>query len=155
MGPVCEAGARYLIARTGEKGPRTYRVGRVRRVSMLPGAFDHPEGFELAPYRRDASARCQAESTSDVMALRVSDQGLDRIDELLGPYDYAPASAERDPTGWTHVSVPTESVSDGTAKALRFGALAEVPPRRMSAAPSSGCRPRPSPGTGPRRLRRA
>ncbi|MCX5202678.1 transcriptional regulator [Streptomyces sp. NBC_00237] len=127
LGMVCKAGAWYLVARPDDGGsPRTYRVGRIRRVMTLPGPFDWPEGFDLAAFWKDATARYEADLMRDAMTLRLSPAGCERLAELLGTTIVDATLPTHDPQGWTHVTIPTESTDDAVTKALQLGPDAEV-----------------------------
>lgn len=126
LGLVCKAGAWYLVALPGGGGsPRTYRVGRIHRVSALPGTFDRPQDFDLADYWKTSSSRYAAELIRGTMTVRLSPHGLERLRDRPGPHPLRTVQ-ESDAQGWTRVTLPIEAVEEAVVTVLRFGPGAEV-----------------------------
>ncbi|WP_433479465.1 helix-turn-helix transcriptional regulator [Spirillospora sp. CA-142024] len=133
LGVVLKAGTWYLIARpTGHDTPhppRTYRISRVLSLTVRPGRFDRPEGFDLAAYWAAYAERFEADSYREHATVRLSPDGLTRSQILLPPV-MARAALEGattpGPDGWTHHTLPIESVRHAHVEFLKLGADVEV-----------------------------
>jgi predicted DNA-binding transcriptional regulator YafY len=116
------------------KAPRTYRVSRILTLKPLPQRFERPPGFDLAAYWDAYATRFEADSYRDHATVRLSPAGLERAPILLPPvmaravHDNA---GPPDPTGWTPVTLPVESLRHAHVEFLKLGADVEVlaPPR--------------------------
>ncbi|MBO2460856.1 helix-turn-helix transcriptional regulator [Actinomadura violacea] len=146
IGVVLKAGTWYLIAHHPDPGapaetapapdaaPRTYRVSKILTLQPLPQRFERPPGFDLAAYWDAYAARFEADSYRDQATVRLSPAGLERAPILLPPvmaralHDNAEPP---DPTGWTPVTLPVESLRHAHVEFLKLGADVEVlaPPR--------------------------
>ncbi|HEY0436858.1 MAG TPA: WYL domain-containing protein, partial [Phenylobacterium sp.] len=100
--------------------------------------FERPDEFDLAAYwtawARDFETRLhRGEAT-----LRISPAGLKRLCAVSPEVDLAGRVSETvDADGWTHVTLPMESLDHAAGEILKLGAEAEVldPPdlrQRMS-----------------------
>ncbi|KAB2372339.1 helix-turn-helix transcriptional regulator [Actinomadura montaniterrae] len=155
IGVVLKAGTWYLIARAHhphpgapqddpppdtppahDRAPRTYRVSKILTLEPLPHRFDRPPGFDLAAYWDAYAARFEADSYRDQATVRLSPDGLRRAPILLPPvmaravHDNA---GPPDPTGWTTLTLPVESLRHAHVEFLKLGADVEViapPPLR-------------------------
>ncbi|MWA05718.1 WYL domain-containing protein [Actinomadura sp. LD22] len=156
IGVVLKAGTWYLIARphhprtppdgtpaepagtapADDRAPRTYRVSRILTLHPLPHHFDRPPDFDLAAYWDAYATRFEADSYRDHATVRLSPHGLQRAAVLLPPvmaravHDNA---GPPDPTGWTPVTLPVESLRHAHVEFLKLGADVEVlapPPLR-------------------------
>jgi predicted DNA-binding transcriptional regulator YafY len=151
IGVVLKAGTWYLIARPhpgapqddpppdtpqAPAAPRTYRVSKILTLQPLPHRFDRPPGFDLAAYWDAYAARFEADSYRDQATVRLSPDGLLRAPILLPPvmaravHDNA---GPPDPTGWTTLTLPVESLRHAHVEFLKLGADVEVlapPPLR-------------------------
>jgi predicted DNA-binding transcriptional regulator YafY len=116
--------------------PRTYRVSKILTLQPLPERFERPPGFDLAAYWDAYATRFQADSYPDRATVRLSPDGLQRAAVLLPPvmaravHDNA---GPPDPTGWTPVTLPVESLRHAHVEFLKLGADVEVldpPPLR-------------------------
>lgn len=127
LGLVCKAGSWYLVARPHDGGEhRTYRVGRIQRITLAPGSFDWPEDFDLAAYWAQATARYQTDLRQNDMTLRISPQGCERLTDLMGPGFPVRVVSPPDAHGWVQITIPTESLDDAVERVLQIGAAAEV-----------------------------
>ncbi|GLW08126.1 transcriptional regulator [Microtetraspora sp. NBRC 13810] len=126
-GVVLKAGRWYLVARRAE-GFRTYRVSRIRELEPLEETFDRAEGFDLTGYWRAYLDDFDTRRHRDRAVLRLSPGGLRRLPDLAEPAVARAAreTAERDPDGWTRVTVPVESPEQAVRDLLRLGPDAEV-----------------------------
>ncbi|MER6816410.1 WYL domain-containing protein [Spirillospora sp. NPDC000708] len=159
IGVVLKAGTWYLIARIHHPDaqptdteqpdaqptdtapahaapPRTYRVSKILTLQPLPQRFERPPGFDLAAYWDAYAARFEADSYRDQATVRLNPNGLQRAALLMPPvmaravHDNA---GPPDPTGWTTVTLPVESLRHAHVEFLKLGADIEVldpPPLR-------------------------
>jgi predicted DNA-binding transcriptional regulator YafY len=130
LGLVLKAGTWYLVAsvRDDSRGPRTYRVSRVRAAAVLDETFDRPDGFDLethwAEYQRDYEQRI----FNATATIRLSPDGR----SLLFLIGTAAARAGReamgppDGDGWARTTVPIESVRHAHHALMQLGADVEV-----------------------------
>lgn len=130
LGLVLKPGVWYLVATVAGdvRGPRTYRLSRMRAVTVLPQTFDRPAGFVLqqhwADYQRDYEQRLFRATAT----IRVSADGR-RLLFLIGSTAARAAHAamgEPGPAGWAVTTVPIESVHHATHALLQLGADVEV-----------------------------
>jgi predicted DNA-binding transcriptional regulator YafY len=128
LGLVLKGGTWYLVARS--KGDvRTYRVSRVRRVSLRDELFERPDDFDLAAHWASAAAGFEAVRNRVEVEARVTPFALGRIGEVLEPGSARAAleSAEGpDVEGWTTVRFMVEHVDYAHDMLLRLGAGIEV-----------------------------
>jgi predicted DNA-binding transcriptional regulator YafY len=130
LGLVLKAGTWYLLASVpdDERGPRTYRVSRVRAAAVLDDTFERPDGFDLearwTDYQRDYEQRI----FHGTATIRLSADGR----SLLFLIGTAAARAGRaamqppDADGWTRTTVPIESVRHAHHALMQLGADVEV-----------------------------
>ncbi|MGI5330857.1 helix-turn-helix transcriptional regulator [Actinomadura nitritigenes] len=153
IGVVLKAGTWYLIARAhhpdtpqpgtppadtapADTAPRTYRVSKILTLQPLPQRFERPPGFDLAAYWDAYATRFEADSYRDQATVRLSPDGLQRAALLLPPVMARAAhdnAGPPDPTGWTTVTLPVESLRHAHVEFLKLGADVEVldpPPLR-------------------------
>jgi predicted DNA-binding transcriptional regulator YafY len=130
LGLVLKAGTWYLVASVpaGARGPRTYRVSRVRAAAVLDEFFERPRGFNLEAhwtgYQRDYERRI----FGDTATIRLSEAGrqlLFLIGAAAARAGYA-AMSEPDADGWATTTIPTESVKHAHRALLQLGADVEV-----------------------------
>ena len=130
LGPVLKAGTWYLVAsvREDSRGPRTYRVSRVRAAVVLDEQFERPAGFDLethwAAYQRDYAQRIFKDSAT----IRLSADGralLFLIGTVAARAGHA-AMQTPDADGWARTTVPIESVRHAQHALMQLGAHVEV-----------------------------
>lgn len=128
LGVVCKAGVWYLAADGGGK-VRTYRVGRIVELEILPEVFDRPADFDLVEFWRDWVKHYEHGVYQADMVVRLSPAGYDRV-----PFAWmavaaraAVASAEEpDADGWRRAVVPIESIRHAMHEVLKLGKEVEV-----------------------------
>jgi predicted DNA-binding transcriptional regulator YafY len=86
----------YLVGQR-DAGLRTYRVDRVRAVTMLDETFERPEGFDLAAHWQASSANYVRTLGSYVMRLRLRGDAIQRADWV---YVRSRTLSEPDADGW-------------------------------------------------------
>lgn len=86
----------YLVGRR-ESGMRTYRVDRIRAVTMMEESFERPPGFDLAAHWRASSADYVRTFGSYVIRLRLRGDAIQRADWV---YVRSRDLSEPDADGW-------------------------------------------------------
>jgi predicted DNA-binding transcriptional regulator YafY len=128
LGLVIKAGHWYLIARSQE-AIRTYRVVRILAVETLAEGFVRPAGFDLAAFWTDWAQHFEAGMYRDEAVVRLSPEGLRRIEYLL-PVAMARAAHDTagppDDDGWVRSTIPIESIRHGHSDLLKLGSDIEV-----------------------------
>jgi predicted DNA-binding transcriptional regulator YafY len=130
LGLVLKAGTWYLVASVpdDDRGPRTYRVSRVRAAAVLDQGFERPEGFNLeqhwAQYQRDYEQRVFRATAT----IRLSAAGRSLLFLIGTPAARAGHAAMEPPDehGWTRTVVPIESVRHAQHALMQLGADVEV-----------------------------
>ncbi|PZS13722.1 MAG: transcriptional regulator [Pseudonocardiales bacterium] len=130
LGLVLKGGTWYLVAsvRADGRGPRTYRVSRVRAVEVLEQAFQRPDGFDLATHWADYQREYEQRIFKDSATIRLSADGrslLFLIGTAAARAGHAAMQAP-DPDGWARTTVPIESVRHALHGLMQLGADVEV-----------------------------
>ena len=145
LGLVLKAGVWYLVAAVAadDRGPRTYRLSRVRAAVALDETITRPPGFDLqshwTAYQRDYEQRLfHAEAT-----IRLSPAGRQLL-FLIGPAAARAGHAAMQPAdaqGWAVTTVPIESVRHGQHALMQLGADVEIlAPDELRAAVATSAR---------------
>jgi predicted DNA-binding transcriptional regulator YafY len=130
LGLVLKAGVWYLVARVpdDDRGPRTYRLSRVRAAAALDERFVRPEGFDLPEhwgrYQRDYEQRLFGATAT----IRLSPAGRQLL-FLIGSAAARAGHAAMQPAGtdgWARTTVPIESVKHAQHALMQLGAEVEV-----------------------------
>ncbi|WP_421929169.1 helix-turn-helix transcriptional regulator [Neoaquamicrobium sediminum] len=127
LGIVLKGGVWYLIARV-HGDVRTFRVSRIRQMSVLGESFEYPTAFNLEAYWVESIRRYEVDLHPNRAKILLSPWGLDMMEELLPPYvrNGAVISEEADARGWRQVSLSVGSMAHAAMDILRFGKEAEV-----------------------------
>ncbi|MGX1615607.1 helix-turn-helix transcriptional regulator [Micromonospora chalcea] len=128
LGVVLKAGRWYLVGRCGEQ-VRTFRVGAVLDAEVTGERYERDDGFALAAYWREWTARYERDVYRDQARIRLTVAALEFM-----PYVFPPemsraaraAAGEPGPDGWLETTVPIESVRHAHAELLKLGAEVEV-----------------------------
>ena len=110
LGLVLKGGVWYLVA-VSKGEPRTFRVSRVEAVE--PGdRFERPEGFGLAAFWTESTARFEAETPSVAITVRVDPSALPSLERSIGRAAAATLvmPGRPDPDGWLRVRFRHESL---------------------------------------------
>jgi predicted DNA-binding transcriptional regulator YafY len=128
LGLVLKAGSWYLVATSGNKEARTYRLSNILALQALETSFKRPRGFDLARYWGESIARFEAGLYRASATVRASKLGLSRLRSLSAAVSEAidRAPGKRDRKGWSRVTIPIESVEHAASEILRAGAECEV-----------------------------
>jgi predicted DNA-binding transcriptional regulator YafY len=130
LGLVLKAGVWYLVAQVPDdrRGPRTYRLSRVRAAASLEQGFRRPDGFDLqehwSAYQRDYERRI----FSGTATIRLSPAGRQLLFLIGSPAARAGHAAMEpvDADGWARTTVPIESVPHAQHALLQLGPDVEV-----------------------------
>ena len=127
LGLVLKAGIWYLVARTGDQ-PRTYRVSNILEMSVRDERFERPKDFDLVRFWTMSSRAYEVGLYRSEAVLRVSPNGMPKLDQLGSVVTQAAAetAAPPDRDGWVRVVIPIESIDQAAADLIRLGTDAEV-----------------------------
>ena len=126
LGIVLKSGAWYLVGAV-DADVRTYRVARVRELTVLDEGFERPAGFDLATYWTESTHRLEQEMHSNRATVRLSPMGLRMVEPLISPFVRAGAEiGAPDENGYCIVTLPVGSVWQASSELLGFGVDAEV-----------------------------
>lgn len=128
LGLVLKGGTWYLVAQHRGR-TRTYRVSRLRRVSVGDERFTRPEGFDLADHWQASSLAFEESLLREQVVARLSPDALAALPYALEPAAARAARASAgspDADGWVRVVIPTESIDYAEGEVLKLGAGAEV-----------------------------
>ncbi|MFN3652376.1 MAG: helix-turn-helix transcriptional regulator [Armatimonadota bacterium] len=121
LGLVAKGSVWYLVAGNGGE-PRTYRVARIREAELLHEAAVRPEGFDLAGYWREATARFKATLPCYEVRARVAPDGLGRLRRRCRRL----AAHDPDPDGWIPLTLHFDVEEEACELLLGYGASLEV-----------------------------
>jgi predicted DNA-binding transcriptional regulator YafY len=127
LGVVLKAGVWYLVA--GAEGqPRTYRVSRVARVTVLEERFERPEGFDLAAFWTESSSAYERDTPRITVTLRIAPHRLSRLRGVIAekPYDTLERLDRPDPDGWLHARVTLDWPNEVVSQILAIGPDCEL-----------------------------
>jgi predicted DNA-binding transcriptional regulator YafY len=127
LGLVLKGGIWYLVALVGER-PRTYRVANVLELAVTEEPFSRPRDFDLVRFWTSASRAYEVGLYRAKAVLRVSPRGMMKLDQLGAAVARAAAETAGPPDakGWVEVTIPIESIAQGTVDLLKLGIDAEV-----------------------------
>ncbi|MFE2615750.1 helix-turn-helix transcriptional regulator [Micromonospora chalcea] len=128
LGVVLKAGRWYLVGRCGEQ-VRTFRVGAVLDAEATGERYERDDGFDLAAYWREWTARYERDVYRDQARIRLTVAALEFMPYVFPPEMSRAARAgagEPGPDGWLETTVPIESVRHAHAELLKLGAEVEV-----------------------------
>lgn len=126
LGLVLKAGIWYLVARSGES-LRTYRVSRVREVSLAGERFERPADFDLAAHWEDATAAYERERDRVEMTVRIPINRTASLADAVSARFLSEAVRLIDPSpDHLRIRIPFDWVDEAVIAALRLGGNAEV-----------------------------
>jgi predicted DNA-binding transcriptional regulator YafY len=96
LGLVLKGGTWYLVAETGDS-IRTYRVSRIRDVTLSGERFVRPEGFDLAAHWEQSRLAYEQSIEPVDVVVRLVAADLDRLANVAGARPMATASRSDDP----------------------------------------------------------
>jgi predicted DNA-binding transcriptional regulator YafY len=121
LGLVLKAGLWYLVAAAGDQ-PRTYRVGSIQALQVLPESATVPLRFDLQRYW----ARFAADYEARMQAGRARVRARPGVLKVLARQSHAMAQAVSaappcNRAGWHVLEIPIESVPAAVGELLRLG----------------------------------
>ena len=127
LGLVLKAGIWYLVANAGDQ-PRTYRVSNILEMTVSDDRFERPKDFDLVRFWTMSSRAYEVGLYRSEAVLRVSPNGMPKLDLLASVVAQAAAetAALPDRDGWFRVVIPIESIEQAAADLIRLGTDAEV-----------------------------
>lgn len=139
LGIVLKSGAWYMAGAVQDSKqdsqqdavhskPRTYRINRIRDITLLDERFARPADFDLESYWSDATRRLEDELHPRRARVRISPTGMKLLEHLTSPFAASRMEiGEPDDKGYRIVTLPI-GASDWHASSdiLRFGIDAEV-----------------------------
>lgn len=111
LGLVLKAGTWYLVAAHRQQ-IRTYRLGRIDDATVLADAAVRPDGFDLAEWWAESSARFDRSLLRYRCRVRLSPTALRVLHTVVGPVSAAQARESAGPPdddGWRAVELWTEA----------------------------------------------
>lgn len=126
LGIVLKAGAWYLVARR-DSVIRTYKVSRIRSLTILEAGFERPADFHLAHHWQQSQRALEESQYPLVAEIRLSEVGMTILSHLCTAQALEKATIEQpDREGWCRVQLPIMRPPAGCHELLRFGAEVEV-----------------------------
>ena len=126
LGLVLKSGVWYLVAQSG-RAIRTYRIAQIVDAEITDEVFTRSKNFDLATHWNQTSRTYEAGLYREQAEVKLSPRGIKLLD-LLGAHvaNAAAKSAKREPDGWTHCTLPIESIRQGARELMRLGDDVEV-----------------------------
>lgn len=124
LGLALKAGVWYVVARTGDDEPRTYRLSNVVSAVLTDQRFARPAGFDLARHWAQATRTYEAGLQCESATLRASPNACALLLERH-PAAASTASAP-DGDGWVTLTIPIESIDRAAEELPALGAGVEA-----------------------------
>jgi predicted DNA-binding transcriptional regulator YafY len=128
LGLVLKGGTWYLVAlHRGHE--RTYRVSRLRAVTVRDERFIRPDDFDLAAHWQASSLAFEESLLRAEVVARLSPAAFAALPHALEPAAARAAVTSAGPPdadGWVRVVIPTESIDYAEGELLKLGVGAEV-----------------------------
>jgi predicted DNA-binding transcriptional regulator YafY len=127
LGLVLKGGVWYIVA-SSEGQTRTYRVSRMRDVTLTEERFSRPERFDLAAYWSDATTAFEAAVERVDVTLRIDPDRLEALASVFGESTLQAAEQldTPDPEGWVHLRLRLDWPNEVHRRLLPLGATIEV-----------------------------
>jgi predicted DNA-binding transcriptional regulator YafY len=125
LGIVAKGSSWYLVARD-PKGMRTFRVSRMREVTVLATGFKRPKRFDLADHWKKSMSELEGKRRGYAAVLAVKEGAAKWLRGWLRatPSDDADATVPGD--GWTAMRVEFEDLGQARFMVMGLGARARV-----------------------------
>ncbi len=125
LGIVAKGSSWYLVARD-PKGMRTFRVSRMREVTVLATGFKRPKRFDLAEHWKKSMSELEGKRRGYAAVLAVKEGAAKWLRGWLRatPSDDADAMLPGD--GWTAMRVEFEDLGQARFMVMGLGARARV-----------------------------
>jgi predicted DNA-binding transcriptional regulator YafY len=129
LGLVLKTGIWYLVARPGCSEPRTYRVDRMRAVTVTETRFERDDAFDLPSFWARRAAEFERAMLAETVTVRLSPAGLRALRHAVEAVAYREAVQGAGPPGadgWVTVALPAESVAVAYTQLLALGPEVEA-----------------------------
>lgn len=127
LGLVLKAGIWYLVA-VSDGHVRTFRVSRIRQVTVRDGQVGRPPNFDLAAYWAESISAYEREAPRISVTMRIDPAVLGALAEAVG--GQAVREAERipaeDPEGWLHLRINADWPEEVPGRLISLGSRAEI-----------------------------
>jgi len=123
LGLVAKGSSWYFVAAV-EGNPRTYRVSRVRDVSLLEERCIRPPNFDLAEYWKASMSNFKANLPTYPVTVRVSPESLHQM-YRIGRVRFE-QQGEADEAGYVQLRLLFENPDEAAGYLLSLGALVEI-----------------------------
>lgn len=128
LGLVLKGGTWYLVA--AKRGsPRTFRVSRIRTLTVTDERFDRLDDFDLARYWATSTLDYQTRAGRVQVQVRLPAENLDALAYVVEPaamHAALAASGHATETGQLTLVVPFDSIREAHADLVRLGGQIEV-----------------------------
>lgn len=125
LGLVLKGGDWYLVARVRTQ-TRTYKVAAMTSLTVLDESFDRPEDFDLRSEWTASVARFEKGLLTGTARLRVTSEGIKRMEWLGAAALEQMRSAPASKAGWLDVTLPIEKIEFAAEQLLSLGTHVEV-----------------------------
>ena len=122
LGLVAKASVWYLIAGT-DAGMRTFRLSRVRSVTLTEDPVERPDGFDLETHWRSVVAELDERRVTFRASARVEAEALPWLRSAFGT---RLSVRETEPDGWVGVEIRSWSARTLAGELAGFGRWVEV-----------------------------
>jgi predicted DNA-binding transcriptional regulator YafY len=122
LGLVAKASVWYLIAGT-DAGMRTFRLSRVRSVTLTEDPVERPDGFDLETHWRSVVAELDERRVTFRASARVEAEALPWLRSAFGT---RLSVRETEPDGWVGVEIRSWSARTLAGELAGFGRRVEV-----------------------------
>ncbi|WP_092657072.1 helix-turn-helix transcriptional regulator [Actinopolymorpha singaporensis] len=127
-GLVLKTGVWYVAARV-DGAFRSYRVGRIRALTLRPDRFERAADFDLAAYWAAWAEDYRARLFRSEAVVRLSPLARDLVPYYLGPHAaraLRETAGPPDEYGWVRATLPIETPTHARMEFFRFGPDLEV-----------------------------
>ncbi|WP_156884049.1 helix-turn-helix transcriptional regulator [Paraburkholderia sp. SOS3] len=125
LGLVHKAGDWYLVARARTQ-LRIYKVANITHLRVLDETFERPEAFDLRSEWAGSVAAFEKSLLKNVARLRLTQEGMLRLDRLGAAAVEQAQSGPPDHDGWQEVTLPIEQLDFAAEQLLGFAGHVQV-----------------------------
>jgi predicted DNA-binding transcriptional regulator YafY len=125
LGLVVKGMTWYLVART-PRGMRTYRMSRMRAVTLLAATFERPTGFDLAKQWKKSISEFEAQWQHYETTLILSPDAAESLTRWCAITPVVRRLPKGTPKGWKAVQVEFENEDQALFVVLGMGIRARV-----------------------------
>lgn len=127
LGLVLKAGVWYLVA-ASEGQVRTYRVSRIRSVTVGVGPITRPDDFDLAAYWAESISAYERDAPRVTVVIRIDPAVIGVLADVVGSQAVRAAETipATDPDGWIHLRVTADWPDEVPGRLIALGSRAEI-----------------------------